>query len=125
MLSTGGLSVLQKISDAYKLWHQNLPHLPRLSRYTLGEKIDTLFLETMEPIVIAGYAARNRKADIILHASGKLDLLKFFLQLAWELGVLEKKKYLAVAALLTEVGKMLGGWRRQLATEPPAAVGGR
>lgn len=115
------LPVLQKIADAYKLWHGVLPHLPRLSRYTLGAKIDTLFLDTIEHIVLAGYAPRDRKLDIVLRASSKVDRLKVFLQLAWEMKVLDNKKYLLVSAPLTEVGKILGGWRKQLATEPPAA----
>jgi hypothetical protein len=36
------LPVLRDLTDAYKLWHGFLPHLPRLSRYTLCAKIDAL-----------------------------------------------------------------------------------
>lgn len=48
-----------------------------------------------------------------------MDLLKFFLQIAWELKALDNKKYLALSAPLIEVGKMLGGWRKQLTNEAP------
>lgn len=115
------LPILQKVSDAYKLWHGILPHTTRLSRYTLGVKIDGLFLDTVELIVMASYASREHKQAFVLRANGKLDLLKFFLQLAWELKVIDNKKYVAISSPLVEVGKMLGGWRRQLATEAPAS----
>ena len=115
------LPILQKSSDAYKLWYGFLPHAPRLSRYTLGTKIDALLLETVELIVLASYASKDQKYVLITRASGKLDLVKFFLQLAWELKMMDNKTYLAISSPLIEVGKMLGGWQRQLALkEAPA-----
>lgn len=115
------LPILQKAADAYKLWYGFLPHAPRLSRYTLGTKIDALFLETVELIVLASYASKDQKYPLIVRASGKLDLVKFFLQLAWELKMMDNKTYLAISSPVIEVGKMLGGWQRQLATkEAPA-----
>ena len=44
----------------------------------------------------------------------QVDLLKFFLQIAWEINSLENKKFIALSEPLNEVGKMLGGWYRQL-----------
>lgn len=120
-LSTGPLPILQKIVDAYKLWHGTLQHFPRASRYTLGAKIDALFLGVIEGIVLARYAARDKKIGVVAHASSALDLLKVFLQIAWELKHLDTKKYAVVSAPLTEVGRMLGGWQRQLQNEAPAA----
>jgi hypothetical protein len=94
-----------------------LQNIPKLSRFTLGAKIDTLFIETVEFILLAGYAPKNQKLSIIKRASTKLDALKFFLQLAWETKSLDNKKYLVIAKLLEEAGKMLGGWQRQIEKE--------
>lgn len=91
-----------------------MPHFPRLSRYTLGVKIDSLFTDAVELVLFAGYASREQKLNAVRKASTKLDSLKFFLQLAWELKALDHKKYAALAAPLAEVGRMLGGWRKQL-----------
>jgi len=52
----------------------------------------------------------------VQRASTKLDALKFFLQIAWELKVLDNKQYLRLSEPLNEVGKMLGGWRKTLQT---------
>lgn len=113
--------MLEKAAAAYARWHGALQHFPRLSRYTLGTKIDLLFSDLLECILLASYAGKDQKRGFILRASSKLDLLKFFLQLAWELKVLDNKKYLGISAPLTEVGKMLGGWQRQVVRETPGA----
>jgi hypothetical protein len=108
------LPILQKCTDAYKQWHSFLADLPRLSRYTLGAKIDSLFTDTIELILLAGYASKPQKVVLVQRASTKLDALKFFLQIAWEVKALDNKKYLRLSEPLNEVGRMLGGWRKQL-----------
>jgi hypothetical protein len=47
-------------------------------------------------------------------ASTKLDMLKFFLQLSWEIKALDNKKYITISEKLNEIGKMLGGWIKAL-----------
>ncbi|MEX2429923.1 MAG: four helix bundle protein, partial [Patescibacteria group bacterium] len=104
----------QKTVGAYKQWHVWLNDFPRLSRYSLGAKIDSLFTDTIELLLLAGYASRPDKVALVRRASGKLDALKFFLQVAWELKALDNRKYAQLSEQLAEVGKMLGGWRKQL-----------
>jgi|SRR3989338_6128951 len=124
-LSTANLPILQKASDAYKLWHNMLVHLPRLTKYSLGEKINLLFTDVIELILTADFA-RESKMAIIQKASIKLDTLKFFLQLAWELKAMDNKRYIAISSPLVEVGKMLGGWQKQqFIKEAPTEVGAR
>jgi len=113
------LPILQKITDAYLIWHRNLPNLSRLSRYTLGEKIDKLFTDTIEYILLAGYTSKNQKLAVVDKASTKLDSLKHFLFIANELKLLEDRKYLELATPLVEVGKQLGGWHKLLAQSAP------
>jgi len=96
----------------YKLWHEFLPHFPKSSRYTLGQKIDSLFLEVIENTIKAGYSSKIEKEIFLKRASVKLDLLKFFLQVAWEIKSLDNKRYIRLSEKLDEVGKMLGGWIR-------------
>jgi hypothetical protein len=43
-----------------------------------------------------------------------MDIAKFFLQIAWEIKALDTKKYILISEQLNEVGRMLGGWSRQL-----------
>ncbi len=111
---TFNLSVIQKLVGTYKLWHEYVPNFPKDSRYTLGNKIDSLFLELLENTIRAGYSDKTEKQIFLKRASVKLDLLKFFLQVAWEIKSLENKKYIKLSEKLNEIGKMLGGWIKSI-----------
>ena len=113
------LPILQKASSAYKLWHETLQHFPRLERFTIGVKIDGLFSEVLEYLLLAGYSAKAQKLPIVQRATTKLDAVKFFVNIAWELKALDSKKYLGLSEPLTEIGRMLGGWRKQLENNTP------
>ena len=108
------LSLIQKLVKIYKLWQEYLRDFPKTSRYTLGQKIDALFLEVVENILKAGYSNKAEKQIFLKRTSVKLDLLKFFLQISWEIESLENKKYISLSEKLNEVGKMLGGWIKSL-----------
>lgn len=44
----------------------------------------------------------------------RLDILKFFSQLAWENKLIPNDKYIKLSERLEEIGRMLGGWRKGL-----------
>lgn len=96
------------------LWYSFLPHIPKSARYTLGSKIDSSLIETTEAVFTASFLAKEKKLPYIERAAAKLDLAKFFLQIAWEIKALDNKKYLLISEQLGEIGRMLGGWLRQI-----------
>ena len=110
--------------ESYKAWHGFLPHFPRLSRYTLGAKIDTIFSEILELLLMAKYSDKNGKALLINKAIAKLDVLKFFLQIAWEIKALDNKKYTNLSQPLVEIGRMMGGWRTRCWRRGRGSCGG-
>ncbi len=114
------LPIIQKLVAAYKIWHEFLPHFPQISRFTLGNKIDSLFIEIVELSVTASYLNRSQKSPYVQKAVLKLDVLKFFLQVSWEIRALDNKKFIVLSEKLDEIGKMLGGWIKQLLRENPA-----
>jgi len=68
----------------------------------------------MEFIAKANYADKAEKLICLKRASVKLDLIKFFLQIAWEVKSLDNKKYVSLSEKINEIGKMLGGWIKSL-----------
>ena len=116
---TGTLSIIQRFISVYKSWHERRNNFPQKSRYTLGAKIDNLFLETIEYLFIASALARGKKHLVLQRASARFDLLKFFLQLAWELNALDTNTYTALSEPLNGIGKMLGGWIKNAEKETP------
>lgn len=93
--------------------------MPKLHRYTLGEKIDTLFIEVMEATFAAAFLQREEKKPYVRLAIRKLDTLKLLLLVLWETKSLDTKKYIALSTRVDEAGKMLGGWQGQLTKNSP------
>lgn len=113
--------VLVRAKEAYALWHSSIANLSRVDRYTLGAKIDDIFLSLLE-LIFRGCFAYDKfeKLSIVSQAITKSDLLKFFLQLGWEQKVIDHKSYGVLILLLDEVGRMLGGWKKNLTDKTPA-----
>lgn len=118
------LPVLERLKAAYILWSSYYQILPKTQRYSLGERLDTLFVEVIEAIACASFLARNEKQPYVRLAIRKLDTLKVLLMVLWETKSLDTKKYGALSLPLDEVGKMLGGWNGQLSKQnSPAGAG--
>ena len=106
--------------NAYSIWQNYLLNFPQTIRYTFGGKIDNTFIEIIESVFIAAHQSQSRereresKLNFLQTASNKLDLLKFFLQIAWQIKALDNKKYIAISEKIYEIGRMLGGWERSL-----------
>ena len=117
--SKNDLPILHKLIEIYKLWQEFLPNFPKSSKYTLGEKIDRLFIEVLEFIFATTYLQASKKLECANRASIKLDSLKFFLRIAWEIRALNNKRYILISEKLDEIGKMLGGWIRLIKEKLP------
>ncbi len=111
--------MLEHIKQAYLLWHEYHSTLPKLHRYTLGERIDTLFIETMEATFAAAFLQREEKKPYVRLAIRKLDTLKLLVLVLWETKSLDDKKYIALSLKVDEAGKMLGGLQGQLTKNSP------
>ncbi len=109
--------------SAYKLWWEYAKLFPKTSRYSLGIRIDTLFFEVIEATSTASFSQKTEKLPYVRQAIAKLDTLKLFLQIAWNLEALDNKKYITLSEFLTEVGKMLGGWNGQLVRQSSTELG--
>ena len=108
------LPVLQKLKDAYLFWYQNYLILPKTHRYSLGGKIDNLFVGAMEAIIAASFLGQAEKLPYVRLAIRKTDTLKIFLMILWETKSIDSKKYIAFSLKIDEVGRMLGGWSGQI-----------
>jgi hypothetical protein len=95
------------------LWQQFLPHFPKANRFTLGSKIDELFLHAIEYCFLASYTREKEKLAFIDRCIVRVDLLKLMFQLGWDIEAVDSSKYGQMSDVLTDIGRMLGGWRRQ------------
>jgi hypothetical protein len=116
------IPVVLKLKDTYSVWQDYLTHFPKANRYTIGSKIDILFLEAIEYIFLASYTHTVEKQILLNRGISKVDLIKLLLQLAWEIKALDNKKYAVLAEKFSEIGKMLGGWKKQLINKTPENI---
>jgi hypothetical protein len=96
------------------LWHQYYQELPKIHRYSIGQRIDTLFIDIIEAISAASFLTKGEKLPYIRLAIKKLDTLRILLMVLWETKSLEDKKNIALSVKLDEAGRMLGGWQGQV-----------
>jgi hypothetical protein len=108
------LPILTLLKESYLLWHNFLEHLPRLTRHTLGVRVDNIFTEILEITLVAQYTKREDKKRFLEELSRKLDNLKFFVALLWETKGLDTGKYGQLSQKLATAGRMLGKWTQIL-----------
>ena len=113
------LPVIEHAAKVYKDWYQFRDHLPKKFRYAIGNKIDSLFIEILELLFIASYQNIESKLPTIETVIKKTDILKFFLRIAWDIRALDDKKYILLSEQIQELGRMVGGWKKQLLTKTP------
>ena len=86
----------------------------------MGDKIDSTFVQVLELLFIASYQGKSEKLPTIRAAIKRMDILKFFLRVAWELNALDNRKYAVLAEKCDDLGRMLGGWKKGLESKTPA-----
>jgi hypothetical protein len=100
------------LGETYRLWHSFLIHLPKITRFTLGRKIDNLFTDCLETALRASYQPKDQKGETIKELNARFDMLKLFLKLLWEIKAIDTNKLTAISAPLAEIGRMIGGWMK-------------
>lgn len=95
--------------------------MPKKAKYTLGDRIDGRFIQTLELLATASYQSAAEKLATLSRAIVALDTLKFLLQVAWELHLLDNKKYEDLAERLRNIGQQAGGWKKGLEKKTPGA----
>jgi hypothetical protein len=112
------IPVILKLKDSYNLWQQSLAIFPKANRFTIGSKIDEVFLNSIEYCFLASYANLQEKPLLLDRGIARIDLLKLLLQLAWEIKAIDTNKYTILSKSIHEVGRMLGGWKKSLQKTP-------
>jgi len=116
-LSLDSASILTRIKEGYLIWVNIVPHIAKGARYTIGQRIENKFLDFLELSYIAYFTEKDRKLEKITECILILDTLKFLVSVAWEGKIISNKHYESVAIKLEEIGKMFGGWRKNLDPE--------
>jgi hypothetical protein len=111
---TNNTSILERIKEAYLIWLNIVPHMPKHNRYTIGERIENKFLDLLELTYATYFSSREVKMNDIPKCILVLDTLKFFISVTWTNKLISHKQCEEIALKLDEIGKIFGGWLKNL-----------
>ena len=85
---------------------------PRSQRFVMAAALQRESLRFQELLIEASH--QNQKSDALVTADAELDKVRTHLRMSLEMGLVQPSQYEHAARLLTEIGKLLGGWKRTL-----------
>jgi len=106
-------SVPKAVSDCRDLLLWIIPHLdklPKVRRYTLGEKLENRLLTILESLVTAAYAPNKR--TFLFQANRDLEVCRHLWRLCFDFKAIPMKSYEHGGKLMFELGRQIGGWMK-------------
>jgi hypothetical protein len=93
---------------------ERVENYPRGYRFTLGDRTVNLGLDILECLLEATYS--RSKAEPLRRANLSLEKLRFLVRLAKDERCLSIKQYEFASKSINDVGRQIGGWRKQAGT---------
>ena len=98
-------------------------------RFTFADRINNLALDIVEDLVEARYSRSRDKPQLLKRVNLRLEQLRILLRLCHRQKYLPHQGYEHAMRSINEVGRMLGGWIKQVSEDgnppqPPFAKGG-
>ena len=81
---------------------------------SIGTRIENKFLDLLELAYIAYFSEKKKKLERVIKCISILDALKFLIYISWEVKFISNKAYEDLVLKLNDIGKMFGGWRKNL-----------
>ncbi len=112
MINDFDIPIFKKAYELYKTFYGYRTLVPKVDRYTIWQRSESVILEVLEGVLIASQTIGNEKLEALQRTSVKLNLLRVFVRLMKETKAIDNKRYIALEAMIDEIGRMLGGWIR-------------
>lgn len=104
-------AVVQKLYDVILWTFPLVAKFPKDKRHTLGSRMESLLMETLELLLEAAYG--RDKLHLLKKANINLEKFRFLARLAKDLCFIDMRRFGYLAGEVNEVGSMLGGWIKQ------------
>ena len=89
---------------------------PKDQRFVLGTRLADTVVLVVELLAEAAYAGRGRKKDLLAEANRKIEVTRWLVRLAADRNLISNRQFVHSCRSLEEGGRMVGGWRKSLAT---------
>lgn len=108
------IPIFKKSYELYKLLYELRKQVSKQDRYTLWQKLENSTLDVVEGILRAGAMTKTEKLPVLNEVSHNLNVTRVFIRLAKDTEIIDFKKYEDFQNRVDEIGRMLGGWIKQV-----------
>ncbi|GJD22365.1 hypothetical protein RIVM261_073210 [Rivularia sp. IAM M-261] len=105
------LSVIQKTYDCIKWYVPIIERLPKIHKFTLGDKMMNGLYSLFEGLIQAKYA--KNKLALLEPLNTQLDILRYQTRMLEDFDFISVERYEYAIKLVDEIGIELGGWIKQ------------
>ncbi len=102
------LSVIQKTYDCIKWYVPIIERLPKIHKFSLGDRIINQLYDLLEGLIKAKYA--KNKLPQLESLNIELDILRYQTRMLLDFNKISVERYEYAIKLLDEIGIELGGW---------------
>jgi hypothetical protein len=102
------LSVIQKTYDCIKWYVPIIERLPKIHKFTLGDRIINGLYDLLEGLIQAKFA-KNKLAQLE-PLNTELDILRYQTRMLIDFEFISVQRYEYAIKLIDEIGTELGGW---------------
>lgn len=100
------------------LWlMQATTKFPREQRFVMARAVQETALRFQERLIEAGVGRGRARSRALAQADIELTKLRFYLRLCKDMELLKLNQYRHAAEMVSEVGRLLGGWRKMVSNE--------
>lgn len=108
------MPLTHKLCEFYKKIYLLSAKLSKRDKLGIYSKIENVCLEIINLSITASLEAKNNKLNSLNPARIKIESLKILFRVAYEIGIIEQKKYIELELDLQELSKMVNGWIKYL-----------
>ncbi|HLC44042.1 MAG TPA: diversity-generating retroelement protein Avd [Patescibacteria group bacterium] len=108
--NTTEIIIIQKTYKLYLSLHATIVKIPKISRFSLGARIETIALDILEKLYEASAKHGNARLMILEQMDTKLKILQTLIRALYDMKDINDKKFLDLSESAIEIGRMLGGW---------------
>lgn len=118
---SGEMAIFTKTYDFLAWLTPATNHFPRAHRYGATQRLLAAGYAFLEQITEANNMRSGDRLRLLTVANGELDKLRLYLRLAHRWRWLSDGQYAHCAAMVAEMGRLLGGWQKRTRQDLDAA----
>jgi hypothetical protein len=108
------LPVINRTQELYEAVGKITGKLPGLKQRTIGQSLEQSILQLLELLIMAKYAPSAHKSAYLIKASAQAEITQFKLRILLTQKLANETTLHQLQAKTSEIGRMLGGWRKSV-----------